>query len=110
MEAHEPDIAVEVAYALPCSQTVRALTLPAGSTVEQAIDASGILRLVPGIDLRQNRVGIYGKLAKPDTILRNRDRVEIYRPLLVDPKEARRRRAGKAAKEGDRQGGTGAQA
>lgn len=110
MEAHEPDIAVEVVYALSHSQTLRALTLPAGSTVAQAIDASGILRLVPEIDLRQNRVGIYGKLAKPDTILRDRDRVEIYRPLLIDPKEARRRRAGKISKDGDRQGVTGAQA
>lgn len=103
MEAHEPGIAVEVVYALPHSQTVRQLNLPSGSTVGQAIDASGITRLIPEIDLQRNRVGIYGKLVKPDTVLRDRDRVEIYRPLMVDPKEARRRRVKKLEAGGARQ-------
>ena len=61
--------------------------------MEQAIHASGILEQYPSIDLSINKVGIFGKLTKLDTVLRQKDRVEIYRQLLADPKEARRRRA-----------------
>ena len=78
------------------------LRVAAGSTVAQAIDASGVLAKFPEIDLTQNKVGIFGKLTKLDSALRDRDRVEIYRPLIADPKEVRRKRAeeGKVMKKG----------
>jgi hypothetical protein len=96
------EIRVEVAYALPHQQVVLPLRLAPGSTVAQAIDASGILARFPEIDLAQNKVGIFGKLTRLDSALRNHDRVEIYRPLVADPKEVRRKRAedGKAMKKG----------
>ncbi|MEI8162009.1 MAG: RnfH family protein [Betaproteobacteria bacterium] len=95
-------IQVEVVYARPERQEVASLSLPAGSTVGQAIEASGLLARYPEIDLASNKLGIYAKLARPDTALRDRDRVEIYRPLLADPKEARKQRVaeGKALKKG----------
>lgn len=86
-------IDIEVVYALPEKQVVQRINLPEGTTAEQAVKMSGILRQFPEIDLLQNKLGIYGKLIKPATILRDRDRIEIYRPLRVDPKESRRRRA-----------------
>ncbi|HKX53210.1 MAG TPA: RnfH family protein [Nitrosospira sp.] len=87
------NIDIEVVYALPEKQVVQRINLPEGTTAEQAVKMSGILRQFPEIDLLQNKLGIYGKLIKPATILRDRDRIEIYRPLRVDPKESRRRRA-----------------
>jgi putative ubiquitin-RnfH superfamily antitoxin RatB of RatAB toxin-antitoxin module len=93
MDTRERTIEVEVVYALPHNQVMRKLSLPAGITAQQAVELSGISSIFPGIDLSQNKLGIFGKLVKPGTILRHRDRVEIYRPLLVDPKERRRRRA-----------------
>lgn len=89
-------IGIEVAYALPHDQIVRQLNVPAGTTAKQAVELSGISGMLSEIDLSQNKLGIFGKLVKPDTILNDRDRVEIYRPLAVDPKEARRRRAEEA--------------
>jgi len=93
-------IDVEVLYALPQHQDLVRLKLPAGSTVLQAVEASGLLQKYPEIDLTKNRLGIFAKLCKAETGLRDRDRVEIYRPLLADPKEIRRQRAaqGKATK------------
>ncbi|WP_310448563.1 RnfH family protein [Sulfuritalea sp.] len=95
-------IHVEVVYARPDRQEVASVTLPAGSTAGQAIEASGLLARYPEIDLTKNKLGIYAKLAKADTALRDRDRVEIYRPLIADPKEVRKQRAaeGKAMKKG----------
>ncbi len=95
-------IQIEVAYALPARQEVVPLTLPAGSTLEHALKASGLLEKYPEIDLAKGKFGIYSKLAKLDTVLRDRDRVEIYRPLIADPKEVRKQRAaeGKALKKG----------
>ena len=95
-------IAIEVVYALPEKQEVVAVHLPAGGTVAQAIEASGLLGKHPEIDLAKNKLGIFSKLAKQDTALRDRDRVEIYRPLIADPKEVRKQRAaeGKAMKKG----------
>jgi putative ubiquitin-RnfH superfamily antitoxin RatB of RatAB toxin-antitoxin module len=87
------NIDIEVVYALPEKQIVRQMNLPEGTTVEQAVKLSGILPQFPEIDLLKNKLGIYGKLVPPTTVLRNRDRVEIYRPLRVDPKENRRKRA-----------------
>ena len=86
-------IQVEVVYALPQRNWSMPVTLAAGATLQQAIAASGILEQCPEIDLGKNRVGIYGKLQGLDTVLRTGDRVEIYRSLRLDPKEARRRRA-----------------
>jgi len=95
-------ISVEVVYAKPERQEIASISLPEGSTVEQAIAASGLLAMHPEIDLTKNKLGIYAKLAKPETPLRDRDRVEIYRPLIADPKEVRKQRAaeGKAMKKG----------
>jgi putative ubiquitin-RnfH superfamily antitoxin RatB of RatAB toxin-antitoxin module len=95
-------INIEVVYALPHEQVLLKLKLPQGTTVSQAVSASGILERHPEIDLAQNKVGIYGKLTKADAVLRDRDRVEIYRPLIADPKEIRRKRAeeGKVMKKG----------
>ncbi|PTQ82580.1 hypothetical protein C8R21_104123 [Nitrosospira multiformis] len=93
MEVPALNIDIEVVYALPEKQIVRQMNLPEGTTAEQAVKLSGILPQFPEIDLLKNRLGIYGKLVPPATILCNRDRVEIYRPLRVDPKENRRKRA-----------------
>lgn len=96
-------ITVEVVYALARQQERVMLKMPEGTTIQGAIDASGLLQKHPEIDLvKNNKVGVYGKLAKLDTPLRDRDRVEIYRPLIADPKEVRRKRAeeGKVMKKG----------
>ncbi|PHV25852.1 RnfH family protein [Janthinobacterium sp. BJB426] len=90
----EANIEVQVCHALPDSSFLRSLKVPAGTTIEQALALSGLLQDIPGIDLAVNMVGIYGKKKPLDTILREHDRVEVYRPLQADPKEARRRRAG----------------
>ena len=95
-------IEIEVVYALPHEQNLIRLQLPAGTTVEAAIRQSGLLEKHPEIDLAKNKLGIFGKLTKPDAVLRDKDRVEIYRPLIADPKEIRRQRAeeGKVMKKG----------
>ncbi|MDW4578137.1 RnfH family protein [Atlantibacter hermannii] len=92
-------ITVEVAYALPEKQYLRRVTLDAGATVEQAIAASGLLALRTDIDLAKNKVGVYSRPVKLIDALSDGDRVEIYRPLIADPKELRRQRAEKAAKK-----------
>lgn len=96
------NIAVEVVYALAETQERVSLSLPEGSTAIQAVEASGLLTKHPEIDLKKNKIGVYAKLAKADTVLRDRDRVEIYRPLIADPKEVRKQRAaeGKTMKKG----------
>lgn len=93
---------VEVIYALPHEQNLLRVQLEAGATVEDAIRASGVLEAHPEIDLAKNKVGIFSKLVKLDERLRDRDRIEIYRPLIADPKEVRRKRAeeGKVTKKG----------
>lgn len=89
----EPLINVEVAYATPEQQAIIALALPDGATVGHAIHASGLLARFADIDLAANKVGIFGAVCELSQPLKNADRVEIYRPLLFDPKEARRQRA-----------------
>ena len=91
-----PTILVWVVYAPPGEPMHRHLYLAPGSTVGEAIRASGLLAQCPEIDMNRNRVGIFGRLAQLDTPLQDGDRVEIYRPLNTDPKEARRRRAASA--------------
>jgi len=87
-------IEIEVIYALPHHQDVVMVRMPEGATVREALEASGLLLKYPEIEPGgRNRLGIYNKLAQPDTVLRERDRVEIYRPLIADPKALRRQRA-----------------
>jgi putative ubiquitin-RnfH superfamily antitoxin RatB of RatAB toxin-antitoxin module len=86
---------VQVCYAGPGIRFLRDLAVPAGTTLRQAIEASGVLSQCPEIDLESSRVGIFGKLKEMDAVLRQDDRVEIYRGLIADPKEARRKRAEK---------------
>ncbi len=95
-------INIEVVYALPGEQTLLKRSVPAGSTVAEALQASGVLAKHPEIDMDKNKLGIFGKLTKADAVLRDKDRIEIYRPLIVDPKEVRRKRAeqGKVMKKG----------
>ena len=95
-------IRVDVVYALTTQQVLVTLNLPAQSTALAAIQASGLLQQYPEIDLVKNKIGVFAKLVKLDAILRDRDRVEIYRPLIADPKEVRKKRAaeGKAMKKG----------
>ncbi len=88
-----PRIVVEIVYALPDRQVLRRILLPDGSTVEDAIRVSGVCAEFPEID--PTRVGIHGKPVPVTTILREQERVEIYRPLRADPKEVRRMRAAK---------------
>lgn len=97
-------LSIEVCYALPDAQTLLAVTLPAGSTLEQAIVASGVLQRHPDIDLTNQKVGVFGKLKPLDAVLADHDRVEIYRPLIVDPKTARQRRVDKTRREGSIEG------
>ncbi|HEY4696536.1 MAG TPA: RnfH family protein [Gallionella sp.] len=84
---------IEVVYALPDRQTLIRRSMPAGTTVAEGIKLSGVLDKHPEIDLAVNKLGIFGKLAKADAVLRDMDRIEIYRPLIADPKEVRRKRA-----------------
>ena len=92
-------ITVEVAHARPERQLILVVEVPSGATLEQAIRASGILEQFPDIELAGSKVGVFGKLS--DT-LHEGDRVEIYRPLIADPKEVRKQRAaqGKVTKKG----------
>ena len=95
-------IDIELVYALPDKQTLLKQQVAVGTTALDAIKASGILDKYPEIDIATSKMGIFGKLIKPDTVLREKDRIEIYRPLIADPKEVRRKRAeeGKVMKKG----------
>lgn len=84
---------IELIYALPEQQDLLELDVPEGTTVEMAIELSGILERYPELDLTQNKVGIFSEIVSLNKILRQGDRIEIYRPLLIDPMEARRLRA-----------------
>lgn len=90
------DIDVEVAYAEPDSQAVVSLRLPAGASAGDAVQRSGLLERFPGIPWPGAAIGIFGKPVSPSAPLVEGDRVEIYRPLRIDPKEARRLRAARA--------------
>lgn len=91
---------VQLCYAAPLREYFRELSVAPGTTIEQAIIQSGVLQDIPGIDLAVQPVGIFGKKQPLDTVLRERDRIEIYRPLLADPKESRRRRSEKRTSAG----------
>jgi uncharacterized protein len=90
----DKSIAVEVVCATATRQLLYRLVLPAGSTVIQAVEQSGILQAMPEIEVDPSRLGIFSQKVAPDDVLQDGDRVEIYRPLTLDPKDARRRRAG----------------
>ncbi len=100
----EEKIRVEVAFAKLHEQALLEIFVDAGSTVAEAVERSGILERFPEIDLSQNKIGIFGKATQLDTRLNEGDRVEIYRPLIADPKEQRKKRAaeGKQMKKGAR--------
>ncbi|MBI3903411.1 MAG: RnfH family protein [Nitrosomonadales bacterium] len=95
-------INIEVVYALPQEQMLFPVLVAQGCTLAEAINLSGVLKIHPEIDLPTSRFGIYGKLSRADAVLRDKDRIELYRPLIADPKEVRRQRAmeGKAMKKG----------
>ncbi len=86
-------INIEVAYALPDEQVILTLEVPDDCLVEDAIKRSGILEKYPQINLANDKVGIFGKICKLGASLRNKDRIEIYRKLIADPKESRRQKA-----------------
>ena len=92
--AESEKIQIEVSYARPDEQLILPLAVTADTTVEEAIRQSGILERFPEIELGgANKVGIFGKLTKLGNTMRPGDRIEIYRPLIADPKEVRRQRA-----------------
>ncbi|EPK5777023.1 RnfH family protein [Pseudomonas aeruginosa] len=99
------EIAVEVVYALPERQALLRLSVPAGTSAREAVLASGIAEAFPGLDVQGCPLGIFGKLlARPEErVLEAGERVEIYRPLIADPKEVRKQRAARARSE--REGG-----
>jgi hypothetical protein len=90
-------IRVELAHALPHVQRLVALELPSGATVREALNASGLLKRVPAAERARLRYGIYGGPAGLERRLRDGDRIDILRPLAMDPKEARRLRARRRA-------------
>ena len=100
--AESEHITVEVAYALPHQQVLLELRVPAGTTAREAVRRSGIGASFPDLDVEAADLGVFGKVVKGDSALREGDRVEIYRPLIADPKEVRRLRAaqGKKTKRG----------
>lgn len=93
-------ITVEVAYALPERQSLLTVSVSKSATVQQIIEQSGILQQFPDIDLNQQKVGIWSRPVKLTDTVKAGDRIEIYRPLIADPKDLRRRRAEKAKEEG----------
>lgn len=94
------EIRIEVAFALPDRQTLLQLSVAKGINVKEAIIQSGIIQRYPEIDLDVNAVGIWNRTCKLTDIPRDGDRIEVYRPLIADPKDVRRRRAEKAKEEG----------
>lgn len=93
-------LTVEVVYALPDGIDVSSVSLAAGATVEDAIRRSGVLQRHPDIDLARQKIGVFGTACALQRAAAHGDRIEIYRPLAMDPKEARRRRA--ASRSGKR--------
>ena len=97
-QGNQQTIHVEVVLAMPERQELMALEVISGSTLADAIAQSGVIEMFEGFELDAAKVGIFGLKASPDQVLREGDRVEIYRPLIADPKESRRQRAVKQAK------------
>jgi len=93
-------ITIEVVYGVPHKQKILTVLVDDSSTVEQGIIASGVIELFPEIDLTVNKVGVWNRVVKLTEILNDLDRIEVYRPLIADPKDVRKRRAEKAKLEG----------
>jgi len=91
--AEEGLIEVEVAYAKPEEQVIVTVKVPQGTTIEQAVELSGLLARFPEISCSESKAGVFGMVCKPGQAVKQGDRVEVYRPLIHDPKEARRQRA-----------------
>jgi len=89
------EVQVYVSYATPGDEFIHPMRVAPGTTIVQAIEGSGVLARFPEINLVTQPVGIYGKKKTLETVLRERDRIEIYRPLVADPKDSRRKRAAK---------------
>jgi putative ubiquitin-RnfH superfamily antitoxin RatB of RatAB toxin-antitoxin module len=89
-------ITVEIAYALPEKQLIKTLEVPLGTTAQQAVGASGIAQAFDGLIPEDSQLGIFGKVVANNQILREGDRIEIYRSLIADPKVVRKERAAKA--------------
>lgn len=96
----QEQLSIEVVYGTPTRQEIISCIVEPNTTIEQAILASGIVDEFPEIDLAVNNVGIWNRVAKLTDIVKDLDRIEVYRPLLADPKEVRKRRAEKAKEEG----------
>ena len=94
-DAASPMLEISVCYATPRQEWLRSLQVEEGATIGAAIERSGVLEAFPDINLTTQAVGIYAKKKTLDTVVRARDRIEIYRPLVADPKESRRKRAAK---------------
>lgn len=99
MTSEEKLIHVEVVYALPQVQRVIKLAVMPDTPVQEIIERSGVLEMYPEIDLKKNKVGVFSRNVKLDATIHDGDRLEIYRPLLADPKEIRRKRAEQAKQE-----------
>ena len=98
-------INIEIAYALPERYYLKSFQVDEGITVQTAIMQSGILSQFPEIDLSTNKIGIFSRPIKVTDVLKEGDRIEIYRPLLADPKEIRRKRAAEQAAANDKEKG-----
>jgi hypothetical protein len=94
----EEEITIEVVYASKTRQFLKSLKVATGTTVIEAILASGVSEEFPELDIASARLGIFSRFVEKDSLLNSNDRVEIYRPLIIDPKEARRQRATKNSK------------
>lgn len=92
---------IGIAYALPQRQAWLNIEVPDGTTVQNAIERSGLLKQFPEINLEQQKVGIFGKVSKLDAVLNEGDRVEIYRPIICDPKTVPRKAKSGEASEAD---------
>jgi len=97
-------IAIEAVCATPERQQLVQVNVPAGTTARQALSFTGLAKQFPELDLESGPLGIFGRVVAGDTVLQSGDRVEVYRPLLMDPREARRRRAASKAKQGSAAG------
>ncbi|MEC6832304.1 RnfH family protein [Photobacterium toruni] len=102
MHSDQPLIHVEVVFAQPNEQRVLKLAVVAATPIQAIIEQSGILTMYPAIDLNINKVGIYSRNVKLDATARDGDRIEIYRPLVADPREIRRKRAEQAKKDAEK--------
>ena len=97
-DGRRPTIEVEIVYALPERQFAQTLRVPAGATIAQAIERSALAAHYPEISPASAMVGIFGRRAEASSVLHEFDRIEIYRPLIADPKQSRRARARRSAK------------